>query len=835
MSDSENRSWEFEIPLRPLAREFIEIFRLHFWKTKLLLTLVSQKKSCYIVEAQYSSILLPKKLSQMKRFASTLFLIVWIVMPARAADKALLDVLVFDGITGKAVAVTAFELFSAERNTAIKVSTFTSPGRATLILERGEWNITVVAESYHRLASHVRLGELRAVRFYLDPIQHPAALAVERIHSLRRNDATLMTGYVVDDETGTAVAGALIQTNYGDVYTDADGFFQTYTLASQPANAPVEARTMIIAKAAYQTESRVNIEVWENGDWHYTIRLRRGTGTNLIEEGRASRGARTEECPSCMSATENTVSSVIMPSSIRVGRNCTGTSCTTVEVHPLESYVKRVLPAEWYSCWGSLANGMHSLQAGAVAIRSYGLWYVYHPLSSTYDICDNTSCQAFGSATSTNANNAVDATTRYILTDAAQANVQRSEYSAENNNSGCGDGFTGTGTSWPCISDQTCLGQTRNGHGRGMCQWGSARWANGTRILTSSPCAQGISHGLGTKTWQEILAHYYPSYTLTRGESATIQSVVANPTTVAQGSTFSIQYTLEATAPFAVILGASIAPAGTTTYASDPARDLKVTLAQGGNTVARSFVVPSTQQTGAHDLVAAVWHDKNNNNIIDAGDFVINSASYTGALTITLLPVQLVSFTATRININDVRLNWRTLSEINNFGFYVQRRAEGEQRFADRPNSFVAGHGTTNEPHDYSFVDSTLPAGRWHYRLRQLDLDGTPHFTEPIEIEIPTSVAEGEPTEFELFQNYPNPFNPATIIRFTIPVGAGHAPSLLKVFDVLGREVATLVNETREPGEYSVLWKPENLAGGVYVYALQSGGKQKMKRLVFLK
>jgi hypothetical protein len=119
--------------------------------------------------------------------------------------------------------------------------------------------------------------------------------------------------------------------------------------------------------------------------------------------------------------------------------------------------------------------------------------------------------------------------------------------------------------------------------------------------------------------------------------------------------------------------------------------------------------------------------------------------------------------------------------------------------------------------------------------LRQVDLDGTPHFTEPIEIEIPTSVAEEEPTEFELFQNYPNPFNPATIIRFTIPVGSGNAPSLLKVFDVLGREVATLVNETREPGEYSVAWKPENLAGGVYLYKLESGGRQKMKRLVFLK
>lgn len=97
------------------------------------------------------------------------------------------------------------------------------------------------------------------------------------------------------------------------------------------------------------------------------------------------------------------------------------------------------------------------------------------------------------------------------------------------------------------------------------------------------------------------------------------------------------------------------------------------------------------------------------------------------------------------------------------------------------------------------------------------------------------SGSDGLPSEFMLAQNYPNPFNPSTKIAFSIPVGTGHAPSLLKVYDVLGREVATLVNEVKAPGHYEVTWDAEGLASGVYFYKLQADNFAQTKKLLLLR
>jgi hypothetical protein len=210
-----------------------------------------------------------------------------------------------------------------------------------------------------------------------------------------------------------------------------------------------------------------------------------------------------------------------------------------------------------------------------------------------------------------------------------------------------------------------------------------------------------------------------------------------------------------------------------------------------------------------------------------------SSFSAFGVANVDALPVQLASFTGTLIENNRVRLNWMTISEINNYGFYVQRRAVGVQEWTEIPNSFVPGHGTTNEPQYYSYTDNTPISGATQYRLRQVDLDGTSHYSDPIQVDMPTGVEETAPRMFVLKQNYPNPFNPSTEIAFAVET-SGRAR--LEVYNVVGQKVATLFDDVAEAGRYyRVQFNAAGLASGVYVYRLESGPKSAMKKLMLMK
>jgi hypothetical protein len=197
------------------------------------------------------------------------------------------------------------------------------------------------------------------------------------------------------------------------------------------------------------------------------------------------------------------------------------------------------------------------------------------------------------------------------------------------------------------------------------------------------------------------------------------------------------------------------------------------------------------------------------------------------------LPVQLSSFTATEEEGRGIRLRWTTISEINNYGFFVQRRRSGEASWVELVNSFIAGHGTTNEPHTYAYLDNTAQPGSWQYRLRQVDLNGTEHYTEPISINSLTAVRELAPVEYALKQNYPNPFNPSTEIKFSVEqVGR----TTLEVFNTVGQRVAMLYDDVAEPGYlYSARFDATNIASGTYFYRIQSGRFVQTKKMLLVR
>jgi subtilisin family serine protease len=194
-------------------------------------------------------------------------------------------------------------------------------------------------------------------------------------------------------------------------------------------------------------------------------------------------------------------------------------------------------------------------------------------------------------------------------------------------------------------------------------------------------------------------------------------------------------------------------------------------------------------------------------------------------LAVAMIPVELSSFTASA-NENSVTLQWSTATETNNQGFEIQRLVVGGQVSEWEKIGFVAGFGTTTETKSYSFNDEDVNTGSYSYRLKQIDYDGTFKYSDAIEVEVSV------PLEFSLSQNYPNPFNPATSMQYAI--GSRQFVSL-KVYDVLGNEVAALVNEEKEPGVYDVSFDGSNLSSGLYFYKLQAGSFSEIKKMLLLK
>lgn len=184
-----------------------------------------------------------------------------------------------------------------------------------------------------------------------------------------------------------------------------------------------------------------------------------------------------------------------------------------------------------------------------------------------------------------------------------------------------------------------------------------------------------------------------------------------------------------------------------------------------------------------------------------------------------IVPVELVSFSGS-FSGNNVVLNWITASELNNRGFEIERlqnyKITGLQDW--RNIGFVEGNGTTTEVSTYTFTDDLTQSlsqnNNLRYRLKQIDLDGTFSYSNEIEVDVIGL------NDYSLLQNFPNPFNPKTVIGYQLPVTGS---SILKVYDVLGNQIATLVNEVKVAGSYEVEFDASTLPSGVYYYRLQAG------------
>lgn len=187
------------------------------------------------------------------------------------------------------------------------------------------------------------------------------------------------------------------------------------------------------------------------------------------------------------------------------------------------------------------------------------------------------------------------------------------------------------------------------------------------------------------------------------------------------------------------------------------------------------------------------------------------------------LPVELSSFTSV-INKNNVTLNWSTAVEVNNAGFDIERKSAT----ADWTKiSHIEGHGNSVQPQNYSVTDGGLAIGSYNYRLKQIDLNGNFEY-----FELTNEVVVGQPLQYDLSQNYPNPFNPSTNINFEIP---DNGFVNIKLYDVTGREVKTLLNDFKSAGYYSIQLNAADLSSGIYFYTLTSGNFVSTKKLNLIK
>ena len=192
------------------------------------------------------------------------------------------------------------------------------------------------------------------------------------------------------------------------------------------------------------------------------------------------------------------------------------------------------------------------------------------------------------------------------------------------------------------------------------------------------------------------------------------------------------------------------------------------------------------------------------------------------------IPVELTSFAARFVR-NNVQLNWQTATELNNYGFAIERSFDG--RLWDEID-FVEGTGNSFSPKSYTYThildDELRRIPHFSNSLRQIARDRATDYSDIVFVK--TGVA---PVSVELYSAYPNPFNPSTTISFSVRESM---PVTMKIFNLYGQEVVTLLeNAETESGFHTVGFNGDNLPSGSYMVVLSAGGTRQQQRLVLNK
>ena len=248
----------------------------------------------------------------------------------------------------------------------------------------------------------------------------------------------------------------------------------------------------------------------------------------------------------------------------------------------------------------------------------------------------------------------------------------------------------------------------------------------------------------------------------------------------------------------------------------DPGTEWGTGLISTGDNTLRRIETITQGDTNPDDVFipSAEWTGYDNDTFDNLGIFIIP------------LPVELNSFYANVIDCN-VLLNWSTATEINNFGFEIERKIKvypDTERWINI--GFIAGNGNSNSPLHYNFIDQDVQSGKYLYRLKQIDFNGIYEYSKYVEIEV------ASPDKFVLNQNYPNPFNPSTKISYSI---SERSNASLKIFNLLGSQVVELFNGEIEAGSYDINFNAINLPSGIYFYRLQAGENVETKKMILLK